>query len=104
MACSGQLYFTYLPARVRGSPIWTETNSSLHCLHVSMDGFHLLAISFVIFEHKVSETKWYQTSRSSGLHSCFVFGRFRVQISVRWPTVLTQVFVVFLSPPRQVQG
>jgi hypothetical protein len=37
-------------------------------------------------------------------HSCFVFGRSRIQISVRRPAILTEVFVVFLSPLKKMMG
>jgi hypothetical protein len=39
------------------------------------------------------------TSLSSSYHSCFVFGRSRAKISA-----LMNVFVVFLSPSRQIPG
>jgi hypothetical protein len=34
-------------------------------------------------------------------HSCFVSGRSRLQISARIPDILTDVFVIFLSPPSE---
>lgn len=45
-----------------------------------------------------------RTSRQSGWHSCFVFGRSRVQIRAQRPAVLTEVFVGFLSPSRQIMA
>jgi hypothetical protein len=39
----------------------------------------------------------------SSQHSCFVFGRSRVQISARKQAILTGVFVVFLNSSRQVR-
>jgi hypothetical protein len=41
----------------------------------------------------------YRTSRS-----CFVFGRSRVKILARIPTVLTEVFLAFLRPCRKMPG
>jgi hypothetical protein len=40
--------------------------------------------------------------RDSGLHSCITFGRSRMQISARWPVILSVFVVVFPSPSRRM--
>jgi hypothetical protein len=48
--------------------------------------------STVIYTHNVSGLKNNSTSWSSDQHSCFVFGRFRVQISVWRQAILPEIF------------
>jgi hypothetical protein len=64
---------------------------------------HLFNIHFTIFfpfKPGSLNSCNYWTSWSSGEHSCFVFGRSWVQISVRKPAVVTEVFRGF---PQSLQ-
>jgi hypothetical protein len=63
------------------------------------------------FEKRREEKDEYQRKnakrkkeRKSSYLSCFIFGRFRVQISARRPDILTNAFWGFPSPSRQILG
>jgi hypothetical protein len=45
---------------------------------------------------------WHRTLRSSGLLSCFIYGRSPVQISARRPAILTEASVSSFSSSRQI--
>jgi hypothetical protein len=48
---------------------------------------------YIIYSSNIGQRQWFhRTSWSSGLHSCFVFGRSRVKISSQTPAILTEAF------------
>jgi hypothetical protein len=63
--------------------------------------FHYIYGQFVHWAQNDVSVLQDKLSLSSGLHSCIVCGWCRVQNSVRRPSILTEVFVVFLSHSKQ---
>jgi hypothetical protein len=71
-----------------------ELQYQLHYIVRSENGRGRMTMIIIIVIILITNCR---ASWSSGWHSCFVFGRSRLQISARRPSILTAGFVVFLS-------